>query len=58
MLWTVAWQNTYVESNVKRYLDGKNADDIVALQNPINNNSAKIQLSIISVNKFCFNSLK
>ena len=28
---------------------GKNADDIVALQNPINNNSAKIQLSIVIV---------
>ena len=37
---------------------GKNADDIVALQSPINNNSAKIQLSVVSANKFCFNSLK
>ena len=40
---------TYVESNVKRPLQEKNADDIVALQNPINNNSAKIQLSIVKV---------
>ena len=34
----------------------KNVIGIVALQNPINNNSAKIQLPIIIVNKFCFNS--